>query len=159
MGRIPIGAYDSGLRNRTTSSSQGARGSCISAIKSLSLAYLGRVSVRRGNQRYSNGEQRRAFRRCAISAQNWCRAWRELRDNSTKPGALRRHFEFNMGFFRLKVGIDLINVTHHVEVVGALLFRCVLQRLTEIGTDGRVHLSGRAAERSVGAIWSTIFAV
>ena len=48
-----------------------------------------------------------------------------------------RIFELDMGIFRLKFTMNyLMNLTHHVEVVGALLFGgwCVLHGRTEIGT-------------------------
>ena len=46
-------------------------------------------------------------------------------------------FELNMGILRLKFGMNyLMNLTHHIEVAGALLFGgwCVLNGKTEIGT-------------------------
>jgi ABC-type bacteriocin/lantibiotic exporter with double-glycine peptidase domain len=60
------------------------------------------------------------------------------RSGTTENGArFDRIFEVNMGILRLKFTMNyLMNLTHHFEIVGALLFGgwCVLSRTTEIGT-------------------------
>jgi len=48
-----------------------------------------------------------------------------------------RIFELNMGIFRVKFSMNfLMNLVHHLQIVGALLFGgwCVVQGLTEVGT-------------------------
>jgi ABC-type multidrug transport system fused ATPase/permease subunit len=52
-------------------------------------------------------------------------------------GEIDRIFELNMGIFRLKFTMNfLMNLSHHLQIVGALLFGswCVLNGQTEVGT-------------------------